>query len=276
MAKNEARQIHPVIVTDRIVAPGHTRREWELSKPLICWEILAGYEDILVPVLVVVDNKAHLAPLASYGLALAHMHPVIEDDFAATRTDHRAIRAFNAQAKVGAAMRELTMALQQQILPEGVATAALARLRKGVGYVEPFTQSWISASLMYAPMAINSLRQYEQAMQKVLFGGDNRSTSLKDKDRQRARDYYRALRDRLEVKTDDEPSGMLVKPLTEKMLAAILPKLLPEAYIPKNIDITDLEIVTRPGRRVSTKKPDSQDGKPAQRSAWSVPGVTSP
>jgi hypothetical protein len=275
MAASEKRQFQPVIVTDRVVAPGHTRREWELSKPLICWEIPVGYEDILVPVWVVVDNTRHLAPLASYGLALAHMHPVIEDDFSAARTDHRAIRAFAAQAKVGAAMGELTTALQQGTLPEGVATAALERLRKGVGYKEPFTQSWISASLMYAPMAINSLRQYEEASQSVLFGEDRRSDSLKNKDRQRGRDFYTAIRDRLEVKTLDEPAGALVKPLTEKMLAALLPKVLPEADIPRNIDISEIEVVTRTSRAVTKNSQESGDGN-SQRSASALSGATQP
>jgi hypothetical protein len=275
MAASEKRRIQPVIVTDRIVAPGHTRREWELSKPLICWEMPVGYGGILVPVLVVVDNKAHLEPLASYGLALAHMHPVIEDDFSAARTDHRAIRAFNAEAKVGEAIGKLTSALQQGTLPEGVATAALARLRKGVGYVEPFTQSWISASLMYAPMAINSLRQYEEASQLAIFGEDRRAAAHKNKDRQRGRDYYFALRDRLEVMTSDEPAGALVKPLTEKMLAAILPKLMPELDIPRVIDIADIEVVTRTSRAVTKNSQESGNAN-SQRSAWSVPGVTLP
>lgn len=271
MAAREKRQTRTVIVADRVVAPDHERREWELAKDLICWRVPAGFDGISHPVLIVVDNPSHLMALQSYGVALAHMASVHPDDLTPGRTDHRARMAWAAQAKAGDARNVIIDAWEKGTLPPGVATLALERLSKRAGYVEPFSQSWAIASLAYAPMAVNSLRGFENASQIALFGADARSPDLVAQDRKRARDYYRRMVDGIGRVAPDQPAGSLTIPLTEKLLSTVLPELLNRQGWTRSVDITDLEIVTRPGRRVSTKKPDSQDGKPAERSTGAIP-----
>jgi hypothetical protein len=276
MASREKRQARTVIVTDRVVTPGHERREWERAKDLYCWQVPAGFDGISHPVLIVVDNLSHLKPLQDYGVALAHMAAVHPDDLTPGRTDHRAKMAWAAQVKAGDAQKVIKEAWDKGVLPAGVATLALERLKKPLGYVEAFSQSWVMASLVYGPMAINSLRPLERVTQIAVFGEDSRTKDLIAQDRKRAREYYADIVGRKQVRTDDEPKGDLAISLTQKLLNAMMPQLLPKHEVPKSIDITDLEIVTRTGRRVSADAQKSANGNTTERPAGSLSGTAFP
>jgi hypothetical protein len=184
--------------------------------------------------------------------------------------------AWAARAKADAARQTILKAWNDRILPNGVATLALDRLDKPLGFVEPFSQSWVIASLVYAPMAINSLSVIERGIQIAMFGADGRSPDLIAQDGKRARDYYRRMVDGIGTVAPDQPAGALTVPLTEKLLSTVLPELLNRRELTVPVDITDLKIVTRPGRRVSTKKQNSANGNTTERPAGALSGTAFP
>ncbi len=270
MSEKEKRTIYPVIVTDRVADDRLLHREWELSRPLICWPIPSDYARCGRPIYIIVDNADHLEPLLHVGVALAWQASAMPGVFDFGSAEDCGEPAIEAEAKTAHAITVLNNARIAKQLPDEVFFHLRNVLIRGKGHCPSFSTSWVYGSILYGPLALASLRAYEDDILTAFFGKGGSDPKLKPKDRERGRIHFKEL-DAFESRLVDRPRGQwLVKELTNKLLENVLPNMLPGRALPRAINCTEIDDVSRAPRRDIALKPKlAHEQNP--RSSESIP-----
>lgn len=272
MALAGKRRVLPVIVTDRAVLPGCYRYEWTAAADLMCWYVPAHFDGNTQPIYILYQNPSHLKPLLAYAIALAQLNEIDRAELDPERIDARACNARLAMGKIHQVKLALAQAWEDKSLPPEVAQAAMARLDKGPGYQDPISSTWVTATVMFATMVIDSIRHLETRTQVALFGQDQRGKDQQDQERKRAKAYFQKINTRSEIAAPDQPPANVAADLSVKLLQSLLPHLLPGCSLPDEIDLTRIVTLTNRGVPVSFGSGNSGYAT-SRRSANPVPGA---
>jgi len=252
VSDKQKRTILPVIVTDRVVDAERSVREWELSaNPLICKSLPVGFDGCARPIYVIADRPQHLASLMSFGVALAYKATVQPGDFSLGLEEEAGRMAREAGAKRGEAYTKIVEEQRRGVLEKELADHLLCQLEMNASHCKAFSTNWIYGSLLYAPLALTPLLPFKREIKNLFFGKNTYPKKALDAtDEKRARVFYKAICSQMDRTPEDRPEdSRAVRPLTEKLLRAVLPEMLPGLSRSLVINCADIDPVSRAPKR---------------------------
>lgn len=250
MSEKEKRTIHPVIATDRVVYADRTVREWTLSEPLICLSYPVGFDGCERPIVLVVNNPGHIAALQSFAVALAHKAMVRPGDLNLPLREGAGVKAREAYVKHGEAYKKIMEEWDRGALTDELADHLFRQLQTNAGHCNAVSTSWIYGSLLNGPMALKNLQPYKHCIKAIFFGDCDSSKGMDATDESRARKFYKSLCSHMDRSPSDRPEdSRVVIPLTEMLLRAVLPEIIPNFDRTIKIDCTDIDPVSRAPKR---------------------------
>ena len=250
MADKQIRIIEPIIISDRVVYADRSVREWGKYNPLFVMEISKGFDGCERPIYIVAEKKEHMAVLFSVGIALAYQASVQKGDLELGFYDHAGARADEAIRRKAEAIKKIRDDWDKGLIDDALAEHLRNLLVTNAKHCDALSTSWIYASLYNAPLGLSSLRQYEADINKVFYGDQYLQSDRGAKARDRARDYFRLIPEGGSEKLIDKPKdSSLVIPLTEKLIATVLPTMLPGLSRSLVVNCADIDPVSRAPKR---------------------------
>ena len=258
-ASEKARQIHPVILTDRIVVGKadhsklHVEPDWLLTDNLYAIAHPIGYREIVRPVYVVVNKKQHMWAVESTAIAFATIANLDGKDADGSNGVHRAHEARRAWNFVADTKKILEFESTKKNIDENLYKKLWLLLDKAGGPPEPFSKHWEVAAIWYPGIAAVGVPNCYES----IFGKDSRSQHTVRQDKVRARTFVKRILDKLDLECSDAPASSVCKEITEKYLSAICPMMMPRIYLPNKIELKEVCSVTRRGGAVTKKREQS-------------------
>ena len=274
---DNARQIHPIILTDRIVVGKaansnyHVGVDWLLTDNLYVIAHPIGYREIVRPVYVAVNKRQHLWAVESTAIALATIANLDGKDVDGSNGVHRAHEARRAWNFVADTKKILEYESTKKNISEDLYTKLWTLLDKAGGSPEPFSRRWEVAAILYAGIAAVGVPNCYEGV----FGADARSPENVRQDKVRARVFIKSMLAKMDLDCADAPAPSVCIEITEKYLNAICPLMAPHIYTPKKIEIKEVCPVTKRGGRV-TKKREKSAHEPNNRSFNRAPIIALP
>jgi hypothetical protein len=226
MSATIIRELQTVIVTDRVLLPGHFgSREWSVGDTLHTLYLPQGSGEVEQGVLVVANRREHLQPLAAVGTALAAWSAVDQLDWGLNADAYRQGAALTAGALGGDAMRALKSALDNARIDPLVCSKMMERLEKKKYERGSFSSDWEYASIFYAVLTSPGLVGYAEKLKRAFFGELELSDATNRKDLSRGREYQDRLFGSATPVGGNYPTHHRIE-LTEMYLCAALPVLL--------------------------------------------------
>jgi hypothetical protein len=271
VADKERRVIQPVIVTDRVIYADRTVREWTLSEPLICLSYPVGFDGCERPIVLIVNNPGHIAALQSFAVALAHKAMVQPGDLGLGLREGAGIKAREAFVKHGEAYKKIMEEWDRGALTDELAEHLFRQLETNADHCRAFSTSWIYGSVLYGPLALKKLQPYKEKIKTAFFGDYDLSKGMDATDEARSRKFYKEICSHMDrLPTDRPEDSRIVVPLTEMLLKAVLPELIPDFDRTIKIDCADIDSVSR-ARKRDIKGNRNFSDEQTQRSFGAVP-----
>lgn len=272
----EPRQLHPIILTDRVVVPESSERyEWTLTDKLFTRYLPRGFRGCQRPVYIAANRIDHLWALESVGVALSNMAVVDEADFDFVGTRFQGLKAYKAQSMVGEAKNVLIAACESGEINELLFQKLILELNGAGAPKTGFSKRWEVTTLLYASMTAVDLRKDEDAIVKAIFGTSVRSPDLVRKDQDRARKHMNTVVSGARIDMTDAPPPSVIKELSEKYLTELFPLLLSDQHQAPKIQLGNFSLVTRRGGHV-TRRPKKLGDENTNRPIDSIPLASLP
>jgi len=261
-AAEKARQLHPIVLTDRVVGADRVGQlEWALTDTIHRYFLPVGLQNCKRPVYILYNKIEHLDSLVSVGVALSAMANVQPSDFDLLCTAHINSQAIIARALNFTAQVNLVKAKEAQAICPLLCDKLMLLLEGASKPLPAFSKRWEIALPLYASMTLEDLRKDAQLIHRSLFGCDDRMPATIRKDEQRARDFMKGLESKSQNECSDAPKSAVIRELSEKFLHALIPMLTQQQYTPVQINFSALIPVTRRGGAVTRNAEKYAHGK---------------
>ena len=270
--RDNIRQVHPIIGTDRFSAgcdintKQNFQGEWSLTDTIYSVYRPIGYRGIVRPVYVLVCRIEHLYAVESVALALAKIANVDIKDSDGVNGTFRSLQADEAQIFINEAFSILRKELDTNQIPLPLYEKLKQCLKNAPESGDSINKYWEIAIVLYLGIAIDGAPNFYEK----IVGKDDRLDYLKRKDKQRGRDFFKAILAKELLKQIDAPSPSICLEISEKYLNAICPLLVPDIYKSPKIEIKEVCPVTKRGGRV-TKMREKSAYEPNNRSSNRAP-----
>lgn len=253
MSATTIRELQTVILTDRVLLPGHFgSREWSVDDTLHSLYLPQGSGEVEQGVLIVTNRREHLQPLAAVGTALAAWSAVDQLDWGLNSDAYRQGAALTAGALTGDAMRALKSALDNDRINPLVCSKMMEKLEKKKYERGSFSSDWEYASIFYAVLTTPGLMGYADKLKEVLFGELELSDATNRKDLSRGREYQDRLCGSGTPTGINYPTHHRIE-LTEMYLSKALPDLLEMGRVGFSVNLSGPDSVTSSRVDVTSK-----------------------